>query len=55
MFSNGSRGTLMSYTDRSMQRRLKSNAPLVSRTSLLWSGEPINRCLMVLADLGSVL
>ncbi len=29
MLSNGSRGTLMSYTDHSVQRRLKSNAPLV--------------------------
>ncbi len=27
--SNGSCGTLMSYTDRSMQHRLKSNAPNV--------------------------
>ncbi len=27
MLSNGSRGNLMSYTDRSMQRRLKSNVP----------------------------
>ncbi len=27
MLSNGSRGILMSYTDRSVQRRLKSNAP----------------------------
>ncbi len=27
MLSNGSRGTLMSYTDHSVQRRLKSNAP----------------------------
>ncbi len=31
MLSNGSRGTLMSYTDHSMQRRLKSNAPYVKR------------------------
>ncbi len=29
MLSNGSRGTLMSYTDHSAQRRLKSNAPIV--------------------------
>ncbi len=29
MLSNGSRGTLMSYTDHSVQRRLKSNAPFV--------------------------
>ncbi len=28
MRSNGSRDTLMSYTDRSMQRCLKSNTPL---------------------------
>ncbi len=28
MLSNGSRGTLMSYTDHSVQRRLKSNAPI---------------------------
>ncbi len=27
MLSNGSRGTLMSYTDHSVQRCLKSNAP----------------------------
>ncbi len=27
MLPNGSRGTLMSYTDHSVQRRLKSNAP----------------------------
>ncbi len=27
MHSNGSRGTLMSYADHSMQRRLKSNTP----------------------------
>ncbi len=27
MFSNSSRGTLMSYTDHSVQRRLKSNTP----------------------------
>ncbi len=30
MLSNGSRGTLMSYTDHSMQRRLKSNAANVT-------------------------
>ncbi len=29
MLSNGSRGTVTSYTDRSAQRRLKSNAPIV--------------------------
>ncbi len=29
MLSNRSRGTLMSYTDHSVQRRLKSNAPNV--------------------------
>ncbi len=28
MLSNGSRGTLMSNTDHSVQRRLKSNAPI---------------------------
>ncbi len=28
MLSNGSRGTLMSYTDHSVQRRLKSNVPI---------------------------
>ncbi len=28
MLSNGSRGTLMSYTDHSVQSRLKSNAPI---------------------------
>ncbi len=28
MLSNGSRGTLMSYTDHSMQRRLQSNVPI---------------------------
>ncbi len=28
MLSSGSRGTLMSYTDHSVQRRLKSNAPI---------------------------
>ncbi len=33
MLSNGSRGTLMSYTDRSAQRRLKWNAPSVSHHS----------------------
>ncbi len=27
MFSNSSHGILMSYTDHSVQRRLKSNAP----------------------------
>ncbi len=27
LFSNSSRGTLMSYTDHSVQRRFKSNAP----------------------------
>ncbi len=31
MLSNGSRGTLMSYTDHSVQRRFKSNAPTESR------------------------
>ncbi len=31
MLSNGSRGTLMSYTDHSAQRRLKSNALIQSR------------------------
>ncbi len=31
MLSNGSRRTLMSYTDHSMQRRLKSNAPVVTQ------------------------
>ncbi len=30
LLSDGSRGTLMSYTDHSMQRRLKSNAPIDS-------------------------
>ncbi len=30
MLSNGSRGTLMSYTDHSVQPRLKSNAPDVT-------------------------
>ncbi len=29
VLSNGSRGSLMSYTDPSMQRRLKSNAPIM--------------------------
>ncbi len=29
LLSNGSRGTLMSYTDHSVQRCLKSNAPIV--------------------------
>ncbi len=29
MLSNGSHGTLMSYTDHSAQRRLKSNVPIV--------------------------
>ncbi len=28
MLSSGSRGTLMSYTDHSVQRRLKSNSPI---------------------------
>ncbi len=28
MLSNDSRGTLMSYTEHSVQRRLKSNAPI---------------------------
>ncbi len=27
MLSNGSRGTVMSYSDHSVQRRLNSNAP----------------------------
>ncbi len=35
MLSNGSRSTLMSYTDHSMQRCLKSNAPnTMARVSL---------------------
>ncbi len=29
MLSNGSRGTLMSYTDHSVRRRLESNTPHV--------------------------
>ncbi len=29
MYSNRSRGTLMSYSDHSVQRRFKSNAPFV--------------------------
>ncbi len=33
MLSNGSRDTLMSYTDRYMQRRLKSNAPVIRTES----------------------
>ncbi len=33
MLSTGSRDTLMSYTDRSMQRRLKSNAANVKISS----------------------
>ncbi len=28
MFSNGSHGTLLSYTDHSVQHRLKSNTPI---------------------------
>ncbi len=36
MLSNGSRGYLMSYTDHSAQRRLKSNAPneILANTSM---------------------
>ncbi len=30
LLSYGSRGTLMSYTDHSMQRRLKSHAPMTT-------------------------
>ncbi len=33
LFSYHSRGTLMSYTDHSVQRRLKSNAPIVTNLS----------------------
>ncbi len=29
MLSNSSRGTLMSYTDHSVQRRFKSNTPII--------------------------
>ncbi len=35
MLSNGSRGTLKSHIDHSMQRRLKSNAPNVLSKDLI--------------------
>ncbi len=35
LLSNGSRGTLMSYTDHSVQRRLKSNAPIITECLLV--------------------
>ncbi len=38
MLSNGSRSTLMSYTDHSVQRRLKSNAPTVLEGPCIMDG-----------------
>ncbi len=47
MLSNGSRGTLMSYTDHSVQRRLKLNAPIESQPGFVtWSGLMKTRSLI---------
>ncbi len=51
VFSNGSRGTLMSYTDHSMQHRLKSNYSHVSRDRVLSQPMRLKNCVFSYRDI----
>ncbi len=56
MLSNGSRGTLISYTDHSVQRRFKSNAPTdwISQHCLLITWPSKRICSSELVPRGSL-